>query len=179
MLPKRFARARRLSLVLFSALALGAMGPPDCVDPPGPPGPPDGQGPRGKDWRFYGGNRANTHYATGESQISTGNVDQLQVKWAYQTTPDVPVDPLFPLTVGDVTGSVGEGDRSPRDSLMPRQALHAALLGFTHPMTNEPMTFQAPLADDLRDLVTLLRTYRFIDAPNVAGSMLDLDQVIP
>jgi polyvinyl alcohol dehydrogenase (cytochrome) len=103
MLSSRFAHARRLGLVLFSVVALGAIGPPDCVWPPGPPGPPDGQGPGGTDWRFYGANRANTHYAAGESSISPENADQLQVKWAYQTTPDVPVDPLFPLTVGDVT----------------------------------------------------------------------------
>jgi polyvinyl alcohol dehydrogenase (cytochrome) len=57
----------------------------------------------GGNWRYYGGNRGNTHYAKGETAISPDTVDQLQVKWTYQTTPDVPVDPLFPLTVGDVT----------------------------------------------------------------------------
>ena len=54
-------------------------------------------------WSSYGGNRENTHFAKNESAISAANVDQLQVKWVYQTTPDVPVDPLFPLSVGDVT----------------------------------------------------------------------------
>jgi polyvinyl alcohol dehydrogenase (cytochrome) len=54
-------------------------------------------------WRFYGGNLENTHFAKGESAIAPDTVDQLQVKWVYQTTPDVPVDPLFPLSVGDVT----------------------------------------------------------------------------
>jgi polyvinyl alcohol dehydrogenase (cytochrome) len=55
------------------------------------------------DWTVYGYDRGNTHFAEGERSISPGNVDRLQVKWVYQTTPDVPVDPLFPLTVGDVT----------------------------------------------------------------------------
>ena len=54
-------------------------------------------------WNFFGGNLENTHSADGETAISPGNVDQLGVKWIYQTTPDIPVDPLFPLTVGDVT----------------------------------------------------------------------------
>jgi polyvinyl alcohol dehydrogenase (cytochrome) len=83
-------RPRRV-LVALATLALAGFGPLDCDHGDG------------KSWRFYGGNRANTHYAKGETHISPANVDQLQVKWAYQTTPDVPVDPLFPLTVGDVT----------------------------------------------------------------------------
>ena len=38
----------------------------------------------------------------------------------------------------------------------PRQALHAARLGFTHPRTREPMLFETPLpADMLRLLSTL------------------------
>jgi hypothetical protein len=43
------------------------------------------------------------HLAEGEVVITPENVDQLQIRRVYQTTPDVPVDPLFPLTVGDVT----------------------------------------------------------------------------
>ncbi|MBW2419522.1 MAG: PQQ-binding-like beta-propeller repeat protein, partial [Deltaproteobacteria bacterium] len=54
-------------------------------------------------WRFFGANLENTHSAGGETAISPGNVGELEVKWVFQTTPDVPVDPLFPLTVGDVT----------------------------------------------------------------------------
>jgi polyvinyl alcohol dehydrogenase (cytochrome) len=57
----------------------------------------------GGSWQFYGGDRGNTHFAKGEKAISPDTVGALQVKWEYQTTPDVPVDPLFPLTVGDVT----------------------------------------------------------------------------
>ncbi|WP_311769124.1 RluA family pseudouridine synthase [Novispirillum itersonii] len=38
----------------------------------------------------------------------------------------------------------------------PRQALHAWLLGFTHPVTGEPMRFESPMPDDLAALLTAL-----------------------
>ena len=37
-----------------------------------------------------------------------------------------------------------------------RQALHAAVLGFEHPVSGENLRFEAPLPDDFRDLVQLL-----------------------
>jgi len=36
---------------------------------------------------------------------------------------------------------------------MPRQALHAAVLAFTHPTTGEPVRFISPLPDDMRNLI--------------------------
>ncbi|MGH7133148.1 MAG: RluA family pseudouridine synthase [Phycisphaerales bacterium] len=38
-----------------------------------------------------------------------------------------------------------------------RVALHAALLKFCHPITNTPLSFQAPLPDDLASLLAFLR----------------------
>jgi 23S rRNA pseudouridine1911/1915/1917 synthase len=35
----------------------------------------------------------------------------------------------------------------------PRQALHAAVLGFVHPITGEDVRFEAPLPDDMADLI--------------------------
>ncbi len=40
----------------------------------------------------------------------------------------------------------------------PRQALHAAVLGFTHPVTGEAMRLEAPLPQDMTDLIAALRT---------------------
>jgi 23S rRNA pseudouridine1911/1915/1917 synthase len=39
----------------------------------------------------------------------------------------------------------------------PRQALHAATLGFVHPVTDEEMRFDSPLPPDMADLVDRLR----------------------
>ncbi len=40
----------------------------------------------------------------------------------------------------------------------PRQALHAAVLGFVHPITEEAMRFEAPLPQDMQDLLEALRS---------------------
>jgi len=39
----------------------------------------------------------------------------------------------------------------------PRQALHARRLGFTHPVSGEEVAFEAPIPDDLEELLTTLR----------------------
>lgn len=39
-----------------------------------------------------------------------------------------------------------------------RQALHAAVLGFKHPVTDEMMRFEAPLPQDMTDLIAALRS---------------------
>ncbi len=39
----------------------------------------------------------------------------------------------------------------------PRQALHAAVLGFVHPVSGEEMRFEAPLPQDMADLIETLR----------------------
>lgn len=39
----------------------------------------------------------------------------------------------------------------------PRQALHAAVLGFVHPVTGDAMRFEAPLPDDMTELISVLK----------------------
>lgn len=43
--------------------------------------------------------------------------------------------------------------------IMPRQALHAKTLGFTHPVTGEMMRFDTELPDDMKALIEKWRTY--------------------
>ena len=38
-----------------------------------------------------------------------------------------------------------------------RQALHAAVLGFVHPVTGETLRFESPLPDDMARLETALQ----------------------
>jgi 23S rRNA pseudouridine1911/1915/1917 synthase len=37
-----------------------------------------------------------------------------------------------------------------------RQALHAAVLGFTHPITKHRLSFQSEVPDDMQELFTAL-----------------------
>ena len=44
-------------------------------------------------------------------------------------------------------------------ALCPRQALHARTLGFTHPSTGTRLHFEAPLPDDMTELIAKWRDY--------------------
>jgi 23S rRNA pseudouridine1911/1915/1917 synthase len=48
------------------------------------------------------------------------------------------------------------GEHTEQVAAFPRQALHAGLLGFKHPLTGKTMTFTAPLPQDMQDLIMLL-----------------------
>ena len=49
------------------------------------------------------------------------------------------------------------GDAADLGNAFPRQALHAATLGFIHPVTAEALEFSSPLPRDLADLLAALR----------------------
>jgi 23S rRNA pseudouridine1911/1915/1917 synthase len=44
-------------------------------------------------------------------------------------------------------------------AVCPRHALHAQTLGFVHPVTKENLFFEAPLPQDMRDLIERWRRY--------------------
>jgi 23S rRNA pseudouridine1911/1915/1917 synthase len=66
--------------------------------------------------------------------------------------------------LGDVT--YGSGFKSSEKNLpeaaklalkaLNRQALHATLLGFEHPVTGQPMRFESPPPEDLAHLISAL-----------------------
>ncbi len=92
-----------------------------------------------------------TRYSLVELELKTGRTHQIRV---HLSTLD------WPIVGDDMYGGV---DRLPDPAspdappLIARQALHAAMLGFTHPITGTPMQFTAPLRGDLLALVSSLR----------------------
>jgi 23S rRNA pseudouridine1911/1915/1917 synthase len=101
-------------------------------------------------------------YTLLELELKTGRTHQIRVHLSYLG---------YPVVGDDMYG----GRPVPP---IARQALHAALLGLVHPLSRKPMTFLAPLHDDLRGLVAMLRADRFIAAPAVPGATLDLAALI-
>lgn len=92
-----------------------------------------------------------------ECRLATGRTHQIRVHMTAKGHP----------LVGDQT--YGGGSKASRTRLLspevkvsitqfPRQALHAALLGFTHPITGQKMEFTQDLPQDLSDLMAVLDT---------------------
>ncbi|WP_298917636.1 RluA family pseudouridine synthase [uncultured Algimonas sp.] len=91
-----------------------------------------------------------------ECRLETGRTHQIRVHMAHIGCPLLG-DPLY----GNQKAFMS--DRSPeemrvRDAVaaFKRQALHARLLGFVHPVTKEAMRFETPPPDDYRALVGVL-----------------------
>jgi 23S rRNA pseudouridine1911/1915/1917 synthase len=97
--------------------------------------------------------RAVTHFAVLELlpahtllelTLETGRTHQIRVHMKHIGHPLVG-DPLY--------GS----SRQRIDKRIQGQALHAGVLGFTHPRSGERLTFEVPMPDDMRELLELLR----------------------
>ena len=107
-----------------------------------------------------GGREAVTHYAVEKSygpqekplaarvscRLQTGRTHQIRVHLASKGTP----------CLGDPTYGSGPPAPAVREAIaasgLERQALHAAVLGFRHPVTGEPLRFETPLPSDMADL---------------------------
>lgn len=118
--------------------------------------------------RPNGGKQAITNYETLQSfgnplrpavslvrcRLETGRTHQIRVHLAHQGNPVIgdPVyggnpagrEKLLPHELRKVIGGLG------------RQALHAAILGFIHPVRNEEMYFESPLPEEISRLLPLL-----------------------
>ncbi|TSB46344.1 RluA family pseudouridine synthase [Alkalicoccobacillus porphyridii] len=84
------------------------------------------------------------HYSYITCQLETGRTHQIRVHMKYIGHP-VAGDPKYgPKKTLDING----------------QALHASVLGFTHPRTGEEMLFEAPMPEDMEKLLKKLQDSR-------------------
>jgi 23S rRNA pseudouridine1911/1915/1917 synthase len=115
----------------------------------------------------HGGKYALTRYRTSrawqtsvalvECRLATGRTHQIRVHFATQGHPIVG-DPLYLRRVPAAAKAV---DQPLRGQLLdfPRQALHAASLGFKHPRTGEMLTFKTAPPADMRNLLQQMDTF--------------------
>lgn len=114
-----------------------------------------------------GGKTARTNYRTEaayaagaaslvECRLETGRTHQIRVHMAHLGHA-VMGDPVYGGgTTRTRQAHVGDA-AADYIKILNRQALHARLLGFEHPVTGEMLRFEAPLPDDLETLAALLR----------------------
>ncbi len=93
-----------------------------------------------------------------ECRLETGRTHQIRVHMAHIGTPLIG-DPVYGRQRG--VKAVGSGDGYEAATLtarnFTRQALHAASLGFRHPVTSENVFAEAPLPEDMANLVSAFR----------------------
>ena len=111
-----------------------------------------------------GGKAALTHYTTQKVwmpaasllwlKLATGRTHQIRVHLAHIGHPIVG-DPAYLRRIPSAAKALTPGVK---DLMLdfPRQALHAARLGFNHPRTHQPMLFETPIPPDMLALLTAL-----------------------
>lgn len=111
------------------------------------------------------GKHALTRYATEQAwaaacallrcRLATGRTHQIRVHLSHKGHPLVG-DPVYLRRTPASAKSLGP---EAREALLafPRQALHAATLGFRHPVTGEALSFSAPLPPDMAALLDVLK----------------------
>jgi 23S rRNA pseudouridine1911/1915/1917 synthase len=122
------------------------------------------------------GREAVTHYLTqarygGEGwqvtrlicELETGRTHQIRVHMAHIGHPLL-ADPLYASGFATKVNRLPEPLKALVASLG-RQALHAAELGFEHPVSGDEMVFEAPLPRDLEALQNALEAFDLARAP--------------
>lgn len=118
-----------------------------------------------------GGKHAITHYAVQEifggrlrpfaslieCRLETGRTHQIRVHMTHSGHPLIG-DPVYGRSRKAPKAKTPEEEAAYAATAgFSRQALHAGVLGFWHPTTQKKMHFEAPLPQDLADLIAALR----------------------
>lgn len=90
--------------------------------------------------------------------LETGRTHQIRVHMSHVGASLIG-DPVYGRSRGITAWGAGEGYDFAKHAAraFERQALHAAVLGFVHPITGENLRFEAPLPDDMAGLLAALR----------------------
>lgn len=130
-----------------------------------------------------------------ELELKTGRTHQIRVHLSHNLWPIVGDDMYGgkeltreALGIGHQASAKGkakskrgaaETEEAPTGALISRQALHATILAFDHPITSKPLRFTAPLRGDMCDIIAALRKAskggEEVDAP---GATVDLKVVV-
>jgi len=112
----------------------------------------------------HGGKAALTRYkviraygtaaAKVECRLATGRTHQIRVHMAASGYP-IAGDPLYLRRIPAMAKSLPEPLRHAMLDF-PRQALHAASLGFSHPRTGAALYFETPVPEDMAALIAML-----------------------
>ncbi|MDX2018077.1 MAG: pseudouridine synthase, partial [Planctomycetota bacterium] len=109
-------------------------------------------------------------YTLVELELRTGRTHQIRVHLSHHG---------YPIVGDDMYGGRPLSASAKAEPLIDRQALHAALLGFTHPITGEPMRFTAPVRGDMARAIAHLRGTLRVQSPGMNGTLIDLASAIP
>ena len=102
-------------------------------------------------------------YSLVELELRTGRTHQIRVHLSHLGWPIVGDDMYAGRPFVDEAGA----------TLIARQALHAAVLGFTHPIEERAMTFTAPVRGDMRELIANLRRFPSVERVDPPGATVD------
>ena len=103
--------------------------------------------------RYRVEHRFGDHAALIECRLLTGRTHQIRVHLAHGGHPLIG-DPVYGARAGRGVARLGPAGAA--IIAFSRQALHARLLGFTHPATGEKLTFESALPADMEELKTNL-----------------------
>lgn len=99
-----------------------------------------------------------------ELELKTGRTHQIRVHLSHTG---------YPIVGDDMYGGRAFAHQSGK-TLIARQALHAATLGFTHPITGAAMLFTSPMRGDMGDLVRALRQGDRVEKVDPPGATVDV-----